>query len=184
MITHDYYDHKDADRDINVVFPLDRLRELEQEGIIKALSPLNFGLMSHVIGRHIRTLTGETAPEIAKRLQAAGADIVLLTPAWGICNQTVGLVQREIEKAGIPTIGISIVREYTEKVTPPRSVFLRWPYGHPLGEPFNVAQQRAVLIEAFKNLYSITKPGTIVDLPLRWRRESYDRYRVEELREL
>ena len=81
MITHDYYDHKDADRDINIVFPLDRLRELEQEGIIKALSPVHFGLMGHVIGRHIGTLIKETAPEIVKRLRAAGADIVLLTPA-------------------------------------------------------------------------------------------------------
>ena len=28
MITHDYYDHADADRDLNVVFPVARLREL------------------------------------------------------------------------------------------------------------------------------------------------------------
>ena len=26
-ITHNYYDHKDADSDINIVFPVDRLRE-------------------------------------------------------------------------------------------------------------------------------------------------------------
>jgi len=56
----------------------------------------------------------------------------------------VGLVQREIEKAGIPTIGISIVREYTEKVQPPRTVHVKWPFGHPLGEPGNIKQQRAV----------------------------------------
>ncbi len=85
-----------------------------------------------------------------------------------------GLIQREIERAGIPTVGISIVREYTEKVKPPRTVFLRWPFGHPVGEPFNLAQQRTVLAEAFRALYSITEPGGIVDLPFRWRRESYD----------
>ena len=84
-----------------------------------------------------------------------------------------GLIQREIEEAGIPTIGISIVREYTEKVRPPRSVFLRWPFGHPLGEPGNAAQQRAVLLEVFKALYAIRSPGEIVDLPFRWRRENY-----------
>lgn len=88
-----------------------------------------------------------------------------------------GLIQKEIERAGMATIGISIVREYTETVRPPRSVFLRWPFGHPLGEPGNTAQQRAVLLETFKALYAIRTPGEIVDLPFRWRRENYASYR-------
>ncbi len=85
-----------------------------------------------------------------------------------------GLIQREIEKEGIPTIGISIVRDYSEKVKPPRTVFLRWPFGHPLGEPFNIAQQRVVLAEALHALTTINEPGTIRDLPYRWRRERYE----------
>lgn len=48
-----------------------------------------------------------------------------------------------------------------------------WPFGHPLGEPFNIKQHRAVLDEAFKALSGITEPGTIIDLPFRWRREKY-----------
>ena len=84
-----------------------------------------------------------------------------------------GLIQREIERAGIATIGISIVREYTEKVQPPRTVFLRWPFGHPLGEPGNVAQQRTIVIEALQALYQLDQPGAIVDLPHRWKRETY-----------
>ncbi|MCU0577752.1 MAG: hypothetical protein MUD15_13170 [Desulfobacterota bacterium] len=84
-----------------------------------------------------------------------------------------GLIQREVEKAGIPTIGISIVRQYTEKVKPPRTIFLKWPFGHPLGEPHNVAQQRSVLKKALEALYAVDTPGTIVDIPWRWRRERY-----------
>ncbi len=80
MITHDYYDHRDADRDINIVFPLDRMRELERPGIIGKFADVHFGFMGHVVGRHIRTLTEETAPEAAERLKSAGVDIVLLTP--------------------------------------------------------------------------------------------------------
>lgn len=87
-----------------------------------------------------------------------------------------GLIQREIEKTGIATIGISIVREYSEKVRPPRTVFLRWPFGHPLGEAGNAAQQRTVVLDALRELYQITEPGTIIDLPYRWRRESYPTY--------
>jgi hypothetical protein len=85
----------------------------------------------------------------------------------------VGLIQREIEKTGIATIGISIVREFTEKVRPPRTVFLRWPFGHPLGEPGKIQQQRTVLLEAFRALYRIATPGEIIDLPFRWRRHDY-----------
>jgi len=85
----------------------------------------------------------------------------------------VGLIQREIEKVGIATVGISIVREYSEKVKPPRTVFLRWPFGHPLGEPGNRLQQRTIVREALAALYRIKRPGEIIDLPYRWRRERY-----------
>jgi len=85
----------------------------------------------------------------------------------------VGLIQRAIEAEGIPTIGISILREVTEKVRPPRTVFLRYPFGHPLGEAFNVAQQRTILLDAFAGLESITEPGTIVELSYRWRRHRF-----------
>ena len=85
-----------------------------------------------------------------------------------------GLIQREIEAQGIPTIGISIVREYTEKVKPPRTIFLKWPFGHPLGEPGNAAQQRAVMRRAFEALREIQIPGTIIDVPWQWKRETYE----------
>jgi hypothetical protein len=83
------------------------------------------------------------------------------------------LIQREIEKVGIATVGISIVREYSEKVKPPRTVYLRWPFGHPVGEPGNTLQQRTIVLEALNALYQITEPGSIIDLPYRWRREKY-----------
>ena len=88
-------------------------------------------------------------------------------------------MQREIERAGIPTVGVSIVRSYSEQVRPPRTVFLRWPYGHPFGEPGNAAQQRTVMREALKALLAITEPGAIVDLPYRWRRETYEEQEVQ-----
>ena len=72
------------------------------------------------------------------------------------------------------TVGISIVRKFTEEVRPPRSVFLKWPYGHPLGEPFNVKQQTAVIRKALSLIETAKEPGVIEDLPLRWRKETYD----------
>ncbi len=80
MITHDYYDHADADRDINVVFPVERLREFEQEGFIGHVADLHYGFMGHIIGRHIPTLIEKVAPEIVRRLKKDNIDLVLLTP--------------------------------------------------------------------------------------------------------
>jgi hypothetical protein len=84
----------------------------------------------------------------------------------------VGLIQRSIERAGIPTVSISILRDVTEKVGPPRALFLRWPFGHPLGEAGNVAQQMTVLHDVFAFLYAAS-PGEIRDLPYPWRRHTY-----------
>lgn len=81
MITHDYYDHRPADRDLNVVFPWQRLAELAREGVIGEVAPRHYGFMGHLLGRHLATLVEVTAPEAARRLGAQGVDAVLLTPA-------------------------------------------------------------------------------------------------------
>jgi D-proline reductase (dithiol) PrdB len=82
----------------------------------------------------------------------------------------VGLVQRAVEEIGIATVSISIMRKFTEETKAPRAVFVRWPLGHPLGEPFKPAQHRAVLLGALSALETIAESGTIIDLPYRWRR--------------
>lgn len=79
-ITHDYYDHSDADRDLNVVFPVERLRELVAVGEIGGLARHAYGFMGHITGRHLDTLKRRTAPEVAARLKRAGVDAVLLAP--------------------------------------------------------------------------------------------------------
>ena len=80
-VTHDYYDHRDADRDVNVVFPIDRLRELREAGRIGRTSPVHYSFMGHVTGPHVATLRDETSREVARRLGEAGVDVVLLSPA-------------------------------------------------------------------------------------------------------
>ena len=80
-ITHRYYDHTAADRDINVVLPVDRLRELADEGRVGGVAPRVYSFMGHIDGRHLATLIDETAPSVAERLRADGAEAVFLTPA-------------------------------------------------------------------------------------------------------
>lgn len=80
-ITHDYYDHTDAEQDLDIVLPLARLREFEDEGIIGRLAGTHFSFMGHIDGRHIPALIENNAPQMAAWLKAEGVDVVLLTPA-------------------------------------------------------------------------------------------------------
>lgn len=80
-ITHKYYDHSAADRDINVVLPLDRMRELLVEKRIGGIAPFGYGFMGHIDGPHLKALMQRTAPEVARRLKQDRADAVILTPA-------------------------------------------------------------------------------------------------------
>jgi len=81
IITHDYYDHRDADQDLNLVLPVERLGEWVERGCLGRLHPVAFGFMGHIDGPHVRTLTEKTAPQVAKRLRREGVDYALLVPA-------------------------------------------------------------------------------------------------------
>lgn len=80
-ITHKYYDHTDADADLNVIFPLAHFRDLVAQGIIGALAPRHFGFMGHIDGVQVPILNQETAPAVAAKLRADGVDFAFLTPA-------------------------------------------------------------------------------------------------------
>lgn len=84
-----------------------------------------------------------------------------------------GLIARAIERGGIPTVSISITKDLTEAVGIPRAVFVKWPLGHPMGEPDNGAQQRTLIFDALKLLQEATEPGMIREPGYRWRRETY-----------
>ncbi len=92
-----------------------------------------------------------------------------------------------IESYGMSTAGVSIVHEYTKAVRPPRAVYLDWPFGHSLGRPFNRPQQMTILLELLIAVYTIEKPGEIINLPYKWDIDDYRALmleRMEVLREL
>lgn len=60
-----------------------------------------------------------------------------------------GVIQREIERAGVATVSISLVKEFTQVVRPPRALWVPFPFGRPLGAPKNTSVQRRVIEAAF-----------------------------------
>lgn len=75
---HEHYDHTNAMKDINCVFPIERMRELRASGVIGSLSETFYSFMGFVTVT--RPLKAVTAPEVAKKLQREDVDFVVLVP--------------------------------------------------------------------------------------------------------
>lgn len=73
-----------------------------------------------------------------------------------MCNQSVGLIAGAIERAGIPTVSLSLLLMVTKKVRPPRSLYVPFQFGYPLGKPNDAELQRQI-IRAALNLLEITE---------------------------
>ena len=76
-ISHQAYDKTDALRDINLVFPIERLRELEAEHVIGRLSEVHYGF--GLMGSAKKLMPA--IKEVAQRISESGADLALLAPA-------------------------------------------------------------------------------------------------------
>ena len=79
-INDDYYNHGDADRDVNCIFPIERLRELAAECVIGEVAPHHY---SGFMGRtYVRTaVVSEAAPALARKLLDDRVDAFVLVPA-------------------------------------------------------------------------------------------------------
>ena len=78
-----------------------------------------------------------------------------------------GLIARETEKRGIPTISLTSALSITRSVNPPRAVFTDYPLGHTSGKPGDAYSQRHILNVALNTLAYATEPTTI-DTKLFW----------------
>lgn len=79
-----------------------------------------------------------------------------------------GLIAREIEAAGIPTLSMSSAWDITFAVRPPRSVFVNFPLNHETGKPDQPGLQRRILLDAFRAFETMWAPGQILCLPYVW----------------
>ncbi|MCH7606728.1 MAG: hypothetical protein IH962_06195 [Chloroflexi bacterium] len=76
-ITHSHYSHVDADRDVNCMFPLDRLRELADMGVIGGVASKAYTIMG--FNPDPGNLLDKTIPKLVRGFKDAGADLVFMT---------------------------------------------------------------------------------------------------------
>lgn len=72
------FDRTTTYRDLNIVFPIDRLDELEKRGEIGSLAHNYYSYMGAL--RDLTGINDKSGPEVARRLKLEGVEVVLLTP--------------------------------------------------------------------------------------------------------
>jgi len=77
---HNYFDHREAKKDLNCVFPLARLLELERSGYIGRLAPMSITLGMGRLYKRTELQKG-TVPKILDILREQGVDAALLVAA-------------------------------------------------------------------------------------------------------
>lgn len=72
------------------------------------------------------------------------------------------MLARLLEARGLTTVSISLVRQHTEMLRPPRALYVPFPFGMPLGHPDDPRQQHRVLDALLATLD--TTPPVLHDL--------------------
>jgi len=165
-IAHVGIDRKHADLgDSGCWFPLPALRRAAKDGRIGAVAPRFFGAPTNRSQRH--TLEVD-APQIVDGCRADQVDAAILVPNCPICHQTLSLIARELEAAGISTVLIAAAKDIVEYVGVPRVLFSDFPLGNAAGRPGDIASQDATLELALRVLEHAPAARTTVQSPLRW----------------
>ncbi len=159
------YDGAAIHQDLNSQIPIDRLLEFEKNGIIGQLNPVFWSFCGHI--PDATEVVQKLAPSLIERTQRYEVQAALLIPASTLCHQSVGLVARALELAGIPTMTLAVVKEIVESVRPPRVALYDGEIGSVAGQPGWPEHQRRILDEALRLIEPMDQAGIrklVVDL--------------------
>ena len=151
------YDSSAVQQDVNSELPVARLLEFEKNGIIGQLNPVYWSFCGFIpdAGR----VVDELVPKLVERVRRYEVQAALLVPASVLCHQSVGLVARGLELAGIPTMTLAVVKEIVESVRPPRVAFYDGEPGTVSGLPNFPEHQRRILDEALRLIEPMDQAG-------------------------
>jgi D-proline reductase (dithiol) PrdB len=164
-VSHVAIDRDQISDDSGTWFPLPALRRAWQRGRIGTIAPQVIGVPTNRSQRH--TLDVD-APEVLALCQADAVDAALLVPNCPVCHQTMSLLARELEAAGIATVILGAAKDIVEHVGVPRLLFSDLPLGHAAGLPHDPASQDFTLDLGLRVLESAPAARTTLQSPLRW----------------
>jgi len=159
------YDPGEAEKDLNVLVPADPMKDLVDRGLLGSLNETFFSFFGACADAPGLRASARRAGE---RLRGTGCDAVFVIPANYVCNQTAGLIARELERQGLSTICAVTIKEVALQVRLPRAVFINFPFGRTLGPAGDRALQDSIVSDMVRALRTLDRPGKVIDLPYRW----------------
>lgn len=150
------YDPQFVHQDINVQVPIARLLEFADNGVIGQLNPVWWSFSGFI--PDAACLLDKLLPGMIERVRRYEVQAALLIPASRLCHQSIALVARGLEEAGIPTIMLAVETDVIELVRPPRAGFYNGEFGSVAGQPLFPEHQRRVLDEALRWLEPMDQP--------------------------
>ena len=151
------FDPTAVQNDINSGVPVERLLEFEQNGIIGQLNPVFWSFSGFI--PDAAKIADELAPNLLERVRRYEVQAALLVPASRLCHQSIGLVARALELAGIPTMTLAVVKEVVEWARPPRVALYDGELGSVSGLPNFPEYQRRILDEALRLIEPMDQAG-------------------------
>jgi D-proline reductase (dithiol) PrdB len=151
------YDPTAVMADSNSLLPLARLFEFESNGIIGQLNPVFWSFAGFI--PDAARLVDEMLPKMLERIRRYEVQAALLIPASRLCHQSVSLIARAVELAGIPTMTLAVDQEIVESVRPPRAALYAGQFGSVAGLPNWPEHQRRVLDEALRLIEPMDQAG-------------------------
>ncbi len=151
------YDPSAVQKDVNAQLPVTRLLEFEQNGIIGQLNPVYWSFCGYI--PDAGNVADELAPKLVERVRRYEVQAALLVPASALCHQSVGLVARALEFAGVPTMTLAVLKDVVEAVRPPRVAFYDGELGTVSGMPEWPEHQRRILDEALRLIEPMDQAG-------------------------
>ena len=166
-VSHVAVDQAELSDDAGCWVPLPALRRAAARGRIGALTARFHGAPTNRSQRH--TLEVD-APEVLRRCREDRADAAVLVGNCPVCHQTLSLVARTLEAAGIATVLMGAAKDIVERCGAARFLFSDVPLGNAAGLPGDVGSQDATLEAALALLETATGPRTTVESGLVWPR--------------
>lgn len=150
------YDPTAVLEDLNSQIPIDRLLEYENNAVIGKLNHVWWSLAGFI--QNASLVAENLAPAIADRVERYQAQAALLIPASRLCHQTLGIIAREIEQRGVPTMMLSVDRSVTDLVRAPRTAYYDGELGSVAGKPNWPQHQHRILDESIRWIETLDQP--------------------------
>ena len=152
------YDVSNVLKDRNCQIPIERLREYQENAVVGQLNNAWWSV-SPFIPNAVK-VAEELAPAIVERLKRYEVRAALFIPASRLCHQTLALIARAVESAGIPTMMISVDRDLSDSVKAPRTGYYNGELGCVAGKPNWREYQLRVLDESIRWIETFDQPAS------------------------